>query len=163
ITLGLISKRQSDYNQAENYFKQAKDVGQFYNNGYNTAWAEGNLSSLYAQQGIHPDESIREAEKAREFFKSGGYRGEEVIALLVIARVNRKLGKFDVAERAYQDAIPISTRLGDQSTEALAHLEYGRLLANQERYPDALTQMDECYKLSLSLNQKFRIIYALIY
>src|SRR5262249_56892594 len=117
ITLGLISKRQSDYNQAENYFKQAKDVGQFYNNGYNTAWAEGNLSSLYAQQGIHPDESIREAEKAREFFKSGGYRGEELTVLLIIARVNCQLGNFDMAERAYQDAIPISISRGDPVNE----------------------------------------------
>src|SRR5262245_48685639 len=163
IYLGLISKHQSDYNQAENYYKQAKDIAQSYNGLYNIALAESNLSSLYAQQGIRPDETIQEAEKAREIFKSGGYRQEELGALLVIARVNRKLGNLDLAERAFQDAIPISTRLGDRSMEAIARLEYGRLLADQGRYPEALTQMDERYKLSLSLNQKSRIIQSLLY
>jgi tetratricopeptide (TPR) repeat protein len=163
IALGLISKLQSDYNQAENYFKQAKDIANSYNGLYNIALAESNLSSLYAQQGINPDETIREAEKAREFFKSGGYRGEELGVLLVIARVNRKLGNFDMAERAYQDAIPISIRRGDRLTEALAHLEYGRLLADQGQYPEALTHIDKCYKLNLSLNQKFMVIYSLLY
>jgi serine/threonine protein kinase len=162
IYLGLISKHQSDYNQAEKYYKQAKDIAQSYNGLYNIALAESNLSSLYAQQGIRPDETIREAEKAREIFKSGGYRGEELGALLVIARVNRKLGNLDLAERAFQDAIPISTRLGDRLNEAIARLEYGRLLADQGRYPEALTQMDERYKLSLSLNQKFRVV-SLLY
>ena len=163
IYLGLISRRQSDYNQAENYLKQAKDIAQGYNGLYTIALAESNLSSLYAEQGIHPDETIRGAEKAREFFKSSGYRAEELGALLVIARVNRKLGNFDPAERAYQDAIPVSNKLGDRLTEALAHLEYGKLLADQGRYPEALTQMDERYKLSLSLNQKFRVIQSLLY
>jgi serine/threonine protein kinase/Tfp pilus assembly protein PilF len=163
IYLGLISKHQGKYNQAENYYMQAKDIAQSYNGLNNIALAESNLSSLYAQQGRRLDEAIREAEKAREFFKSAGYRGEELTALLIIARVNRKLGNFDVAERAYQDAIPISTRLGDRLNEAIARLEYGRLLADQGRYPEALTEMDECYKLSLSLNQKIIIIYALLY
>jgi len=162
IYLGLISKHQSDYNQAEKYYKQAKDIAQSYNGLYNIALAGSNLSSLYAQQGIRPDETIQEAEKAREIFKSGGYRQEELGALLVIARVNRKLGNLDPAERAFQDAIPISIRLGDRSMEAIALLEYGRLLADQGRYQEALNQMDERYKLSLSLNQKFRVI-SLLY
>jgi serine/threonine-protein kinase len=163
IYLGLISRRRGDYNQAENYLKQAKDIAQGYNGLYTIALAESNLSSLYAEQGIRPDETIRAAEKARDFFKSSGYRGEELGALLVIARVNRKLGNFDLAERAYQDAIPVSNKLGDRLAEALARLEYGKLLADQGRYPEALDQMDERYKLSLSLNQKFRVIQSLLY
>jgi serine/threonine protein kinase/tetratricopeptide (TPR) repeat protein len=161
--LGLISKRQSDYNKAENYFKQAIDLARSYNGLYNIALAQSNLSSLYAQQGTRLVEAIREAEKARGIFKSGGYRGEELGVLLVTARVNRKLGNFDSAEVAYQDAIPISTGLGNRLMEAMARLEYGRLLADQERYPEALTQLDECYKLSLPLDQKFSVIYALLY
>ena len=154
IALGLISKLQSDYNQAEKYLKEAKDIAHSYNGLYYIALAESNLGSLYAEQGIRPDEAIREAEKAREFFKSSGYRQEELVTLLVIARLNRKLGNFDVAERAYQDAIPVSIRRGDRYVGAVARVEYGRLLANQGRYPEALTQMDECYKLSQSPNQK---------
>jgi serine/threonine protein kinase len=163
IYLGLISKHQSNYKQAENYYKQAKEIAQSYNGLYNIALAESNLSSLYAEQGIHPDEAIREAEKAREFFKSAGYRTEELGVLLVIARINSQLGNFKVAEQAFLDAIPISISRGDRLTEAIARLEYGQLLADQGRYPEALTQLDERYKLSQSLNQKIRIIYALHY
>src|SRR5262245_53269491 len=162
IYLGLISRRQSDYNQAENYLKKAKEIAQSYNGLYTIALAESNLSSLYAEQGIHPDETIRGAENAREFFKSSGYRVEELGALLVIARVNRKLGNFDLAERAYLDAIPVSNKLRDRLTEAVARLEYGKLLADPGRYPEALTQMDERYKLSLSLTQKLRVIQSLL-
>jgi eukaryotic-like serine/threonine-protein kinase len=163
IALALISKLQSDYDQAENYFKEAIDIAHRYNLLYNIALAESNLSSLYAQQGINPDETIREAEKAREFFKSGGYRGEELGVLLVIARVNCQLGNFDMAERAYQDAIPISISRGDRLNEATARLEYGQLLADQGRYTEALTQLDERYKLSKSLNLKIRVVYSLLY
>jgi serine/threonine protein kinase/tetratricopeptide (TPR) repeat protein len=163
IYLGLISRRRSDYNQAESYLKQAKDNAQSYNGLYTMALAESNLSSLYAEQGIRPDETIREALKAREFFKSSGYRAEELGTLLVIARVNRKLGNFDQAERAYEDSIPVSNKLGDRLTEAVARLEYGKLLADLGRYPEALKQMDERYKISLSLNQKFRVIQSLLY
>jgi serine/threonine protein kinase len=162
IYLGLISRRQGNYSQAEIYYKKAKDIAQSYNGLYNIAWAESNLSSLYAEQGINLDEAIREAEKAREFFKSSGYRGEELGVLLVIARVNRKLGNFDTAERAFQDAIPISIKRGDRLAEAIARLEYGQLLADQGRYPEALIQIDERYKLSQSLNQNIRVIYSLL-
>ncbi|HZF39366.1 MAG TPA: protein kinase, partial [Blastocatellia bacterium] len=162
INLGLISKHQSNYDQAEDYFKRAIDIARGYNGLYNIASAESNLSSLYAQQGINPDETIREAEKAREFFKSSGYRGEELGVLLVIARINRKLGNFDVSERAYHDAIPISIRLGDWLAKAIAHLEYGQLLADQGRYTEAIAQFDERYKLSQSLNQNIRVIYSLL-
>jgi tetratricopeptide (TPR) repeat protein len=163
IALGLISRRQSKYDQAESYYNKAIEIARSYNGLLNIALAEINLSSMYAEQGRRPDETIREAEMAREFFKTGGYRVEELKALLIIARLNRKLGNFDVAERAYQDAIPVSIRLGDRLTEALARLEYGRLLADQGRYPEALNQMDERYKLSLAINQNFRIIYALLH
>jgi tetratricopeptide (TPR) repeat protein len=46
---------------------------------------------------------------------------------------------------------------------AVARAEYGQLLADQGRYPEALTQFDERYKLSQSLNQKISVIYALLY
>src|SRR5262245_52394555 len=84
IALGMVSRRQSDYNQAEKYYKQAKDIAHSYNGLYNIALVETNLSGLYAEQGIHPDEAIREAENARKFFKSSGYRVEELTALLII-------------------------------------------------------------------------------
>src|SRR5262245_59224439 len=163
INLGMLSSRQGDYKQAEKYYKQAKDIAYGYNGLYNIAQAESNLSGLYAEQGIHPDEAIREAEKARKFFKSSGYRGEELTALLIIARVNRKLGKSELAEQAYQDAIPIAIRQGDRLTEAIARAEYGQLLADQGRYPEAITQLDARYKLSQSLNQNIRVIYSLLY
>jgi serine/threonine protein kinase/lipopolysaccharide biosynthesis regulator YciM len=163
IYLGLISRRQSNYDQAENYYKQAKEIAHAYNGLYDIAFAESNLSSLYVEQGVHSDEALRGAEKAREFFKSSGYRGEELNVLLIIARLQRKLGNFDVAERAFQDAIPISIRRGDRLAEAIARLEYYQLLADQGRYPEAIIQIDERYKLSQSLNQKIRVIYSLLY
>jgi serine/threonine protein kinase/Tfp pilus assembly protein PilF len=162
IHLGLISGRQRKYDQAENYYKQAIETARRYNGLYNIAQAESNLSSLYAEQGKRLDDAIREAEKAREFFKSSGYRGEELAVLLIISRVNRKLGNFDVAERAYQDAIPVSIKRGDRVREAIARLEYGQLLADQGRYTDAINQLDERYKLSQSLNQNLRIVYSLL-
>jgi serine/threonine protein kinase len=162
IHLGLISGRQGAYDKAENYYKQAIDIARSYNGLYNIAQAESNLSSLYAGQGKRLDEAIREAEKAREFFKAGGYRGEELTVLLIISRVNRKLGNFDVAERAFQDAIPVSIRRGDRLREAIARLEYGQLLADQGRYTEAINQLDERYKLSQSLNQNLRIVYSLL-
>src|SRR5215475_2332332 len=163
IYLGLLSKHQSNYNQAENYYKQAKDIAQSYNGLYNIALAESNLSSMYAEQGVYPDETIREAEKAREFFKSAGYRLEELGALLVIARVNSQLGNFKVAEQAFLDAILISISGGDRLTEAIARLEYGQLLADQGRYTEALDQFDERHRLSQSLNQKIRVIFSLLF
>jgi ATP/maltotriose-dependent transcriptional regulator MalT len=47
-------------------------------------------------------------------------------------------------------------------TEAIARLEYGQLLADQGRYTEALSQLDERYRLSQSLNQKIRVIFSLL-
>ncbi|HEU0184636.1 MAG TPA: serine/threonine-protein kinase [Blastocatellia bacterium] len=160
--LGLISKRRSDYNKAENYFKQAIDLARSYNGLYNIALAQSNLSSLYAQQGTRLVEAIQEAEKAREFFNSSGYRGEELTVLLIIARVNRKLGNFDVAERAFQNLISISKNREDRLSEAIALLEYGQLLTDQGRYTEAIAPIDERLSLNQALNQNTRIIYPLL-
>jgi len=160
--LGVISKRQSNYDQAENYYKQAIDIARSYNGLYNVALAESNLSSLYVEQGRNPEETIRVAERAREFFKSAGYRGEELGVLLVIARVNRKLGNFDAMERAFRDLILLSNSRGERLVEAIARLEYSQLLADQGRYPEAIDQIDERYKISQSLNQSIRVIYSLL-
>jgi serine/threonine protein kinase len=159
--LGVISKRQSNYKQAENYYKQAIDIARSYNGLYNIALAESNLSSLYAELGRPPEETIGAAEKAREFFKSAGYRGEEFSVLLIIARINRKLGNFDALERTFQDLILVSNSRGERLVEAITRLEYSQLLADQGRYPEAIAQIDERYKLSQSLNQNIRVIYSL--
>jgi serine/threonine protein kinase len=160
--LGVISKRQSNYKQAENYYKQAIDIARSYNGLYNIALAESNLSSLYAEQGRPPEETIGAAEKAREFFKSAGYRGEELSVLSIIARINRKLGNFDALERTFQDLILLSNSRGERLVEAIARLEYSQLLADQGRYPEAIDQINERYKLSQSLNQNIRVIYSLL-
>jgi eukaryotic-like serine/threonine-protein kinase len=162
IYLGLISRRQGNYDQAEKYYKQAKEIAQSYNGRYNIALAESNLSSLYVDQGIKPDETIQEATKAHEFFKTSGYRGEDLTVLLILARVNRKLGNLEMAERAFQDLIPISNSRGERWVEAIARNDYGQLLADQGRFTEAIAQLDERYKLSQALNQNIRIIYSLL-
>src|SRR5262249_32834438 len=91
IHLGSVFRRRRQYSEAESYFRQAEESARSYNGPYNIALAQSNLSSLYAELGTRLDEALREAEKAREFFKTAGYRGEELTVLLIIARAHRKL------------------------------------------------------------------------
>lgn len=163
ITLGVISYWSGQKQDAENYFSQAIESANSYQGDYSLALARGNRCEMHIEQGIRLDECLKEIGQARAFFESGGYLGEELQALLIQARANRQKGNYEDAQKTYERVIPLSVRLGDKLNEALAHSEFGQLLAEQSRFTEALEQFNKRYEITKSLDQKDRLVYALIY
>ncbi len=161
LALGQLYHSRGELDRAEAYYKQAFDSASDYGGRKDTALAQVNLGSLLIQKG-RLDDGLREVQAAQKFFQSADYRNEQLWALIIIAREKRKRGDHEAAQSAYEQLLPLAEESGDQSSVALVHSEIGRLLIYQERYPEALTHIDESYRIYQSLDLKPKVGYALV-
>src|SRR5262249_3606822 len=153
IGLGNVWFLRGDYPEAEKYYKLAIDSANNYKGSYTIASARGNLGSLLVQQS-RLDEGLREIQEAKVFFHSGKYTLEESRLLLVIARANRKQGDYALAQKAYEETLPLFVKLEDRGTEGLIHSEIGQLLVYQDRFPEALRHFTQRYRITQATDQK---------
>ena len=161
LSLAIIHHSRGDLDKAEAYYNQAIDSARAYGGRKDTAFAQINLGSLLIQQG-RLDDGLREVETAQKFFESADYRSEHLQTLMIIAREKRKRGDYEAAQSAYEQLLPLAERSGDRSLVAQVHIEIGRLLIYQERYPEAVTHIDESYRINQSLGLKPKVGYALV-
>jgi tetratricopeptide (TPR) repeat protein len=161
ISLGYAFHSRGDYEKAKDYYNQAIDSASTYGGRRDTAYAQVNLGSILIQQG-HLDDGLREVEAAQKFFESADYRKEQLDTLMIIAREKRKRGDYEAAQSAYEQLLPLAEKSGDRSLVAQVHIETGRLLIYQERYPEAVTHIDESYRIHQSLGLKPKVGYALV-
>jgi serine/threonine protein kinase/lipopolysaccharide biosynthesis regulator YciM len=161
LSLAILYHSRGDLDKAEVYYNQAIDSARAYGGRKDTAFAQINLGSLLIQQGRLED-GLREVETAQKFFESADYRNEQLQTLMIIARGKRKKGDHEAAQSAYEQLLPLAERSGDRSLIAQVHIEIGRLLIYQERYPEAVTHIDESYRINQALGLKPKVGYALV-
>lgn len=154
IDLGYTFLSRGEFNEAGKYFQQALDFAQRDKARTNEARAKRALGSLNQQQG-KVDEAIPLLEEARSFYQASGYRKEASGALLLLGRAYRDRGDYDVALKAFEQTLALATDLGDSALMAGSHSSIAILLGEkQERYPEAISHLDESYKLNESLGAK---------
>jgi tetratricopeptide (TPR) repeat protein len=109
---------------------------------------------LNQQQG-NVDAAIPLLEEARDFYQTSGYRKEASGASLLLGRAYRDKGDYEVAINAFQQTLDLAKELSDSALIASSHSSIAILLGErQERYPEALSHLDESYKINESLNAK---------
>ena len=161
FSLALLYHYRGDYDKAKNYYNQTIESAAAYGGHRDTAFARLNLGSLLIRQG-HLDDGLREVEAAQKFFQSADYRSEQLSALILIAREKRKRGDHEAVKSDYEQLLPLAEESGDRSQVAQVHSEIGRLLIDQERYPEAVTHLDESYRIYQSLGLKPKVGYVLV-
>jgi tetratricopeptide (TPR) repeat protein len=157
IDLGYTLLSRGEFEEARSYFKRALDFAQTDNASRTQARAKLGLGSLSVQQGNF-DEAISFLGDALKFYQPAGYRKETSNALVLLGRAYRSKGNYDVAFKTFEQQLELAKTLGDPAQVAASHSSMAILLGvEQERYPEALSHLDESYKINESLGAKIGI------
>lgn len=154
IDLGYTLLSRGEFAEARSYFKQALDLAQVDNAKRIEARAKLALGSLNVQEG-NLDEATSFLEAALKFFQPAGYQKDTSNALVLLGRAHQQKGEYEVALKIFEQQLGVATRLGDPAIVAASHFSIGDLLGiEQERYPEALSHLDESLKINEALGAK---------
>jgi len=154
IDLGYTFLSRGEFSEASKYFKQALDFAQRDKAASAEARALRALGSLNQQQG-NPAEAISFLERALSFYMSAGYRKEASTALLLLGRAHRDKGDYETAFNNFNQTLSLATELNDGALMAASHVSIAILRGSeQEIYPEAISHLDESYKINDSLGIK---------
>ena len=149
IDLGLAFMS-SDFDAATNYIQQAMDLARRDKSQVTEMRAHLSLGRVYYQQSNN-DGAISELQTALNFYKPAGYRRETSLALTVLGRAYQDKGEDQTALKYFQEQSELVKQAGDESGVADSHGNLALLLGfNQEKYTEALAQLDEKLKLDES-------------
>lgn len=147
IDLGYTFLNRGEFGEARSYFKQALDFAQRDKTPRSEARALLALGSLNQQQG-NSDDAISSLEEALRFYEPGGYRKETSIALLLLGRAHQTKGDYELAFKTFEQQLELAKGLGDPAQVSATLSSIALLLGiDQERYPEALSKLDETYKI----------------
>ena len=146
VDLGYILLVRGNFPEAEKYLLQALESASRAKARKNEARARSAMASLRDQEN-KPDEVIMFAEPALRFYQQGGYRAEAFSCLVLLARANLQRGDYGEAQKGHEQLLQLARDLNDQSQLARAHAERGRGLLREEKFSEALTHLDEAYKI----------------
>ena len=153
VELGGVYMAASRYTEAEKSLQQGFDYARRNKAQRAEAQALINLGSLRYQQG-RADEAIDYISSSLGFYQGGGFRKEESLGLLIIARAYRLKGDFEGALRTNEEQLMLANQIGDRALAALAHDGIGKVLALQEKYPQALEQFGQKFLIDKELSRK---------
>jgi serine/threonine protein kinase/Tfp pilus assembly protein PilF len=148
INLGYALLYRGKQDEAGQRFKQALEFAQQDKSRSSEARATLALGALSRQKG-NPDEAIPLIEKALTFYKEADYPKETSTALIALASAHSDKGEYEVAMQTFEQQRQLASDLGDQAQLARVHSSIGALLGvEQEKYPLALVNVDESYRIN---------------
>jgi serine/threonine protein kinase/Tfp pilus assembly protein PilF len=162
IWLGNQFLRLGEHADAEKHFTQALELARRNNGHKNEAWALMQLGSVRDQQ-HNAAEALRYIEPALPFYRKGGYRKYLAQGMRLFRRQYVTKGDYEVALQAFEEQLQLAKQVGDLSQTASSQGEIGRVLAIQEKYPEALHYFDESYQGHKSLKSEVSVAYALMH
>lgn len=160
IDLGNAFLRSSKYAEAEKYYAEALEFARRFKGRRNEARALFMLGSSLVSRG-RLDEGLPYSEQAYNFYRQGGYRNEGLQATLLFGRAKRDRGDYAAALRLFNEALQQAEEMGNRGQVAIAHKEIGVVLAQGERYPEALEHFEHCSTVSDALDDKETAAYSL--
>ncbi len=128
--------------EAEKYLSEALESAHRAKARRNEARARVSLASLRQQQN-KPDEVINFLEPALAFYQQGGYRSETFSCLVLLARANLQKGDYAAAQKGHEQLLQLAQAANDQSLLALAHAERGSGLVEEQKFTEALAQLEQ--------------------
>ena len=132
--------------EAEKYLGQALASAERAKARRNEARARVSMASLRQQQN-KPDEAVQYLEPALAFYQQGSYRSETFSCLVLLARANLQKGDYASAQKGHEQLLVLATESNDQTQIALAHAERGSALVREEKFTEALDQLNQAYSI----------------
>jgi tetratricopeptide (TPR) repeat protein len=159
IDLGNTFFSSGKHAEAEKYYAQALEFARRYKGRRNEARAVFMLGSSLINRG-QIDEGLPYAEQAYNFYRQGGYRKEAAQAALLFGRAKRDLGDYEAALQIFRRRLQQAEESNDRSLIAFSHKEIGVVLAQSERYPEALQHFELCSSINNILGDKETAAYS---
>jgi tetratricopeptide (TPR) repeat protein/tRNA A-37 threonylcarbamoyl transferase component Bud32 len=160
VTLGIVLFKQGDLTGADANYNQALQYASNYKLKRYEALAYLNLASLRGKEG-KPDEADEFAERAREFFRQGGYRREGDQYSMIVARAKKTRNDYDGALKIFQELLRSAEQTGNMAQLGYIHRECGTVLYMQEKYPQARAYFQESANYARQLHSQSMLTYAL--
>ncbi|HWN98861.1 MAG TPA: protein kinase [Blastocatellia bacterium] len=159
IDLGYTLLSRGEFNEAGEYFKQALNFAGADKARRTEARAKLGLGNVLVQQS-QPNEAISLLQEALDFYQPAGYRKEASIALTMLGRAHTQKGEYDIALKTFEQQLELARELDDPAQVVASHLSIAVLLGSeQERYAEALSHLDESYRINEKLNSKIGMGY----
>lgn len=131
------------------------------------------LAMIYVDQ-LREDEAIASFERATKYFEEARNERGKALVNVAYGRALRQLGRYKenkvgedfnperkeyrLAGEMFTKAIDTFRKLPDKTNLSEALNEYGTLLRQQERWDEAITQLEESKKLSGEIGNDYRVV-----
>jgi tetratricopeptide (TPR) repeat protein/predicted Ser/Thr protein kinase len=139
IDVGNALFVRGDIGGAEKVLTEALDIAR--NNREHRAEARAlvNRGGVRIQAGNTAD-GWKDVNDGLAFYRGGGYHSEAAMALILLARAMRKKGDYEGARRAFAESYRTVAGDGPSAQLALSAEGLASVLAEQQRFPEALEQ-----------------------
>jgi tetratricopeptide (TPR) repeat protein len=158
VDLGNSFLITNQYGEAEKYYEQALELAQKNKAPRNEARARMSLASLRVQQN-RADEAFTYLEPALAFYRQGGYRTETALGLGLLSRANQQKGEYASALKANEQLLQVAQQGKEPSAIAFAESELAASLALVDRFPEALTHLEQAQPVYKSLGMQRNFAY----
>jgi len=159
IDLGHTLMARGEFNEAGKYFKQALNFARMDRARRTEARAKLGLGTVTYQQG-NIDEATSLLQEALDFYQPAGYRKETSIALTMLGRAHGAKGDYEIALKTFEQQLQLAKNIDDPAQVAASHLSIAILLgAELERYAEALSHLDESYRINEKLGVQIGMAY----
>lgn len=159
IEIGNAYLIKGSFSDAEKNFTEALRLAQLYKGKYNEARALLSLASLRKQQ-EDPDAARDFVQRALPFYQQGGYGKQTSQAYAILGHANDETGDYEAARLAFEQGLQAAQRVGDMRSIAQAQEGLGIVFLHTQRFPDALSHLEEDYKSANTVNAKLIAGYA---
>jgi len=147
LDLASTQLSRGDLDTAGKYLVQALGYAEVDRARKTEARAKYLLGSLNLKLG-KIDEAISFLEQALKFFQSGDYKVEISNALLLTGRAYRVKGEYEIALKTFRQQLETEEALSDPARIAAAHSSIALAFGELERYPEALLDVNESYRIN---------------
>ena len=134
--LGVVHWRQSRYQQAADYLRQALALFEQAADRTGQARALGNLGNIGHHHSCYQD-TVNLHRQALSIFRETGDLAGEATALNGLGESEERQGRYALAARHHRQALAIAVETGDRSVEGGALVGLGAVALRQARYRQA--------------------------
>lgn len=161
IDYGYMFFVKGDFDKAIEQFNRASEMAKQSRSKRVEARASLSIGTVLAQQ-AKPDSAFSFIENALSFYESRKYRRITTQALLLRGRVCDNKAYYTCANESLNKALEIAKNLQDKSLVASSYQEISSSLGHQEKFSEALNNVEESIKINTSLGNKYLLGYDLL-
>jgi tetratricopeptide (TPR) repeat protein len=157
VELGLKLISEGEFVEAGECLRRALDLARQDKSRSNEMRALLSLGRLNHKLSNN-DEAISQLQEALKFYQPGGYFTETSAALTLLGRAYQEKGEIETALKFFEEQFQLAKGWGDLESLGDSHMNLALLRGfGQERYPEALSHLDEKIKIDERLEAEVRL------